>query len=398
MKATPLQPDCLRICPLGLDERGLQTLQAFFERHLAGSCQLAPEAEAHAVLIDGDNYHAKKFLAEQRESCPNRPIILLTLTPEKAEIANGIVIQKPIKASQFATQLSTFSAQLFQPRPAMKFSAANNGVLEAKLKNTVTLATDNNAKLNRIDSTAAQLGSRERHYYVGSMPDVDLSQASERAKVFYDPNDFLQGHFMRAVALGQEKACVVRIIGKSFQDILIYPFSRRVVCSASANILSAAARLPLTANDVRIDLQPDASHMPDEGMPSEPIDAFIWKLALWASRGRLPAGTDLDSLAFVRRWPNLTRLLVPPNSPRVLGLWSRRPYSLKNTPSVLGLPQRYVFALYSACASLELVDITHRAADRLVSPEPPPANEKRGLFRMLLNKIAKLRIDEESQP
>ena len=93
MKATPLQPDCLRICPLGLDERGLQTLQAFFERHLAGSCQLAPEAEAHAVLIDGDNYHAKKFLAEQRESCPNRPIILLTLTPEKAEIANGIVDQ-----------------------------------------------------------------------------------------------------------------------------------------------------------------------------------------------------------------------------------------------------------------------------------------------------------------
>jgi hypothetical protein len=398
MTVTSQQAASLRICPLGLDERGHQTLQVFFERHLAGICQLAPETEAHAVLIDGDNYHAKKFLAEQRESCPDRPIILLTLTPEKAEITNGIVVQKPIKASQFATQLSTFSAQLFQPRPAMKFSAASNGVLEAKLKSTVTPAADNHAKQDRIDSTAAQLGSRERHYYVGSMPDVDLSQASERAKVFYDPNDFLQGHFMRAVALGQEKACVVRIIGKSFQDILIYPFSRRVVCSASANILYAAARLPLTANDVRIDLQPDASHMPDEGMPSEPIDAFIWKLALWASRGRLPAGTDLDSLAFVRRWPNLTRLLVPPNSPRVLGLWSRRPYSLKNTPSVLGLPQRYVFALYSACASLELVDITHRAADRLVSPEPPPANEKRGLFRMLLNKITKLRSDEESQP
>lgn len=391
--------DCLKICPLGLDERAHQTLKVFFERQLAGSCQLAPEAEAHAILIDGDNYHAKKHLAEQRESYPERPIILLTLSPEQATISNGIVVQKPIKASQFAAQLNEFAGQLFQPKAPLHFSSASNAVLEAKLKHSAP--TNPIAKTQipeRIDSAVAQLASRERHYYVGSMPDIDFSSATERSKIFYDPSNFLQGHFIRAVAMGQEKGSVVRIIGKSFQDILIYPFAKRVSCSATANMLYAAARLPVSASDVRIDLLPDAPHLPDERTPSEPIDAFIWKLALWASRGRLPAGTDLDSLVFVRRWPNLTRLLVPPNSPRVLGLWSRRPYSLKNTPSVLGLPQRYVFALFSACAALKLVDITHRAADCLVSPEPPPAKEKRGLFRMLLNKITKLRSDDESTP
>lgn len=128
--------DCLKICPLGLDERGHQTLKVFFERQLAGSCQLAPEAEAHAILIDGDNYHAKKHLAEQRESYPERPIILLTLSPEQATISNGIVVQKPIKASQFAAQLNEFAGQLFQPKAPLHFSSASNAVLEAKLKHS----------------------------------------------------------------------------------------------------------------------------------------------------------------------------------------------------------------------------------------------------------------------
>lgn len=394
MTNSSIQQTCLKICPLGLDERGHQTLKLFFEHQLAGACQLAPEAEAHAALIDGDNYHAKKYLAEQRESHPERPIILLTLTPEQAAITKGIVVQKPIKASQFAAQLKEFASQLFQPKAPLQFSSASNAVLEAKLKSAAMPSGANTQMPDRIDSAAAQLASRERHYYVGSMPDVDLALAAERARIFYDPNDFLQGHFILAVAMGQEKGSVVRIIGKSFQDILIYPFSKRVSCSAPGNVLYAAARLPVSASDVRIELLPDAPHLPDESTPSEPIDAFIWKLALWASRGRLPTGIDLGSPVFVRRWPNLTRLLVPPHSPRILGLWSRRPFSLNSTPTILGLPQRYVFALFSACSALDLVAITNRTADLLVAPEPPPAHEKRGLFRMLLNKLTHFRSDD----
>lgn len=395
MSNTTRQRDCLKVCPLGLDERGMQTLQVFFERQLAGGCQLASEAEAHAVLIDGDSYHAGKYLAEQRESHPERPIILLTLTPERAAITNGIVVQKPIKASQFALQLGSFASELFRPRAPLAFSSASNADLEAKLKSAAKQSTVKTRTPDRIDSAAAQLDSRERHYYIGSMPDVDLTLAYERAKIFYDPNDFLQGHFIRAVALGQDNGSVVRMVGKSFQDIVIYPFSKRVSCSAPANVLFAAARLPVSATDVRIDLLPDAPHLPDEGTPSEPIEAFIWKLALWASRGRLPSGTDLGSPVIVRRWPNLTRLLVPPHSPRILGLWSRRPFFLSSTPIVLGLPQRYVFALFSACRALDLVAITSRSADLLVVPEPPPAHEKRGLFRMLLDKLTHFRNDDD---
>lgn len=394
MTNSPFQQTCLKICPLGLDERGHQTLKVFFERQLAGACQLAPEAEAHAVLIDGDNYHAKKYLAEQQEFHPDRPIVLLTLTPEQAAITKGIIVQKPIKAGQFAAQLNEFAALLFQPQAPLHFSSASNAVLEAKLKRTTISSLAKIQPPNQIDSAAAQLASRERHYYVGSMPDIDLTLAAERAKIFYDPNDFLQGHFIRAVAMGQEKGSVVRVIGKSFQDILIYPFAKRVSCSAAANVLYAAARLPISASDVRVELLPNEAQLPDDGTPSESIDAFIWKLSLWASRGRLPAGTDLDSPLSVRRWPNLTRLLVPPHSPRILGLWSRRPFSLISTPTVLGLPQRYVFALFSACVALELVVVTNRLPDLPASPEPLPTHEKRGIFRMLLNKLTHFRSED----
>lgn len=386
----------LKIYPLGLDERGHQTLRVFFERQLGGSCLLASEEEAHATLIDGDNYHAKQFLLAHQNSHPERAIILLTLSPEQASIAHGIVVQKPIKASVFAEQLTELAGRLSQPKVPLRFSSASNEVLAAKLKRDGQASSpDGNASLDRVDSAAIQLTSREKRHYVGSMPDVDLSLAAERAKIYYDPDDFLQGHVVRAVAMGREHGTVVRVIGKSFPDIVIYPFANRVTCSAIGNVLFAAAKIPVHVNDIRVDLMRGVPHVPVEGAVSESIDAFLWRLTLWASRGRLPVGTALDCTVALRRWPNLTRLPDPPSSPRILGLWARRPCRLSETPAMLGLPQRYVFALYSACAMLDLIEI-QKPSDSVPTATALPGNqEKRGLFSMLLKKLSLFRSDSD---
>lgn len=401
--STAPRPAALNICPLGMDERAHQTLRIFFERQMAGVCQLSTEPEAHALLIDGDSYRARDLLAAQQAAGNPRAIILLTLNPASAAVPNGIVVEKPIKVDVFAAALRGLGQRLLEPQarpepgpeaqPALRFSSAVDEVLAARMK--AKAAAPVPTRVDRKDGAAAQLASRERHYYVGSMPDVDLDNPDECAKVFYDPQEFLQGHVARAIQLGMEKGTVVRIIGKAFQDIVIYPFARAVVCTAKSSILYAAARVPLSSDDVLISPLPDSPHTPEDPTAAEPIDSFVWKLALWASRGRLPLGTDLGSPVYIKRWPNLTRLLVPPQAPRILGLWSRRPFSLSGTTKVLNVPQRFAFALFSACSALELAATTQRTADRLIAPEIPPASEKRGLFRMLLSKLVSFRNDDE---
>ena len=150
--------------------------------------------------------------------------------------------------------------------------------------------------------------------------------------------------------------------------------------------LSAVARLPLREIDVKIELLVDAPQFPHAAEGIETLDAFLWKLALWASRGRLPLGTDLNTPLVLKRWPNLTRLLTPPHATRIAGLWAREPIVLSQSITMLGIPQRYVFAFYSACVVHDIVAPAKRALDPLLI-RPSACHEKRNIFRILTSKL-----------
>jgi len=87
-----------------------------------------------------------------------------------------------------------------------------------------------------------------------------------------------------------------------------------------------------------------------------PVDAFIWLTALLSSRGRLPEGTDLRQLVRLGQWSHLTRLTPTPHSLKTVALWSAGETSLHDTPARLGIPQRYVFAFYSAALAVGMVE------------------------------------------
>lgn len=88
---------------------------------------------------------------------------------------------------------------------------------------------------------------------------------------------------------------------------------------------------------------------------SEHADALVWRIAVLTSRGRLPLGTNTDVMLYLRRWPNITRLPHTPEALRLSALLAVRGASLLEAVRVLGIPQRYVFATYTALAALDLV-------------------------------------------
>jgi hypothetical protein len=376
----------LNVHPVGMDERSQQTMRLFFERQLGGSCTLSGELDAHAVLIDLDGHRGSKLLAEQLRDHPDRPLLLLSLNEVDGFPTNAVLVRKPIKLDLLADALRELSARRFAARRETEFSSAAEHILRAHLAHR----QDHAGVVRPMDAddvAALHLQSPSSFFHIGDVPDVDLSAPEQRARVFYEPDKFLQGHFRRALSQSTEWRATVRLSGAAFQHLDIDARSGRVLVPIAGSTLYAAGRLPMAPRDVTIELLEDAPHAFDRSVRSESAEALLWKLALWASKGRVPLGTDLDWPVYLKRWPNLPRLLAPPHATRISSLWVRNNFSLAGTAATLGIPQRLVFAFYSACVALELAAPTRRGADVLVPPEAPPASDKRGLFRSLLRKL-----------
>ena len=101
------------------------------------------------------------------------------------------------------------------------------------------------------------------------------------------------------------------------------------------------------------------------------LDSFLWKLALWTSKGRLPINANLYTRFYLTRWPNMARLLLTPHSMRVAALMVSGPRTLLNIAEVLGIRQQYVFAFFSATMALGIVEKVVR--QRKAQSEDVPA-------------------------
>ena len=72
----------------------------------------------------------------------------------------------------------------------------------------------------------------------------------------------------------------------------------------------------------------------------------------------------------------------------VAAQWSREPHSLALTTQVLGEPQRWVFAFYSATHAIDLYGDTRRAVDRMLEQQPLPTPSKpQSLLGRVLDKL-----------
>lgn len=377
----------MKVALLGFSERSRRTLVVFFERHLADSCVPSEQDIADASLIDFDAHHATELLAEELAARPDQPRILLATNPEACRVAGAILVRKPVKMDILLSILLNLRRKIFQPK---RMTAEQLAAILSKK----TPAADSTKHYHSPIRQFALAGLpttenhfREKFHYIGSMPDVDLDNPGEREKIFYAPQHFLQGFVQQALALGIANGSVVRLSGPAFGRITIYPFARKVTAHTASYALSTVSRIPLAEGEVKIELLPGALQLPPETERQEALDAFLWKLALWASRGRLPVGTDINSPLVLKRWPNLTRLLPAPHATRIAGLWAREPIVLSCCLKALNIPQRHVFAFYSACAAQGIVAPAKRALDPLLISSPTKHPQEPGLLRKLTKKI-----------
>lgn len=383
-------------------------MEGVFKEHMEGAWVLGEEQGADVAIVDLDIEGGRTEFERQQEHHPARMIVLLTADEASARALNGIVITKPVDVDHFVTVMKTIAKWISEeqgegtsrpvesnapPTDSAAITASHASPAEAPPLEAFGAARKAGMFAPDAQRVWATLHPRARHYFLGSQADVSLDVPEERAKVYYDPAQFLQGFVHRAIGAGVETASVMIVSGTRFGSIEIYPFARLARASANSAALYAAARLPLREDEVSIEPAPELPQMPLNREGTELLDALLWQLALWASRGHAPMGTNLDEPVVLKHWPNVSRLLFPPHAAQIVALWARRATPLVNTASTLDIPQRYVFACYSACAALDLIRADRRAVPRPAAPQSPAPAEKHTLFGMLRARFSQGRND-----
>lgn len=385
----------LRLCHTGMDSRSLYAFELFLSRIGPNACQISGEESADVAFIDLDNELGAYLLEGHRLLYPSRPLIVSARRPPMGNDPLTIEVVKPVG-------LSAFSAALKQVRRLLPGDATTAPAAPAEPARPATPpALDSRQPSADPISLLRQIEERLSTFYVGSMPDVDLDDLAARSAIYYTPEHFLQGVIARAIAHAREIQRPVRIDDPNGAALYLDPRSGIAYQARSANALRALAQLP-TRGTVSLSRVESSDAPALESLAGRSLEALEWDVALWASRGRVPVGTHLDHPVRLLAWPNLTRLAVPPEAMRIAGLWSKGGISLRDTVRLLGVPQRYVFAFYSACLALGHVEqlsspgavavARHNAlAVGTIEAGAPPM---RGLFKRILGKLLGARVGE----
>lgn len=374
---SPLERRALRLAAVGMDERQRNTLSLMCQGPCRNACVVVDAIEAEASVIDMDSYQAVNRLAELRLTHPERPALLLSLRPLSDELRAGeLYVAKPVRIEEF-TQVLSQIRRFAHPAPAPAAFPA------PKPSQPHTPVPTQNS--NGRNHAARLMDDGLDHAYVGSAPDIDPSMPTQLEKAYYDPERYLQGIVMRARDMARAQHCSVQIRG-AWPALTLSADAMLVQVLETDNRLRPYSVQPDVAVGASLDYI-DAPPL-QAGQPGVvSLDAFLWKLALCAARGRLPRNTPLDVPILLRNWPNFTRLTVTPGALNIAALWAARPHSPLHTAQLLGLPQRHVFAFYSAAHALDLALSMQRAADRLIEPQAPPPAPLQNLLGRILGKL-----------
>lgn len=381
MSASASRP--VPIGTIGMDQRQRNALRVVFTNQCANRYVLVEEASADICLLDLDVFGGEALWREFRQRQPQQPLILVSLNARTLADDHTLFVQKPIPVARLIEAIEHQHRRL--PEPAL--AEAPDEPSEPTPPPPMSAQPSPRPAPGKRPArrAACMMGKAAEQAFVGTAPDIDPKDPVQWRKIYYNSDYYLQGHLQQALNLAVRYNRNVTIEGPwPALDLIVA--ERRLRIAVEDRQLRPYCTLPDATLELRLHLFDGAQGRVRDGW-DYPLAASFWKLALWASRGRLPEGTSLTQPIYLRRWPCFTRLAVPPYALPIAALWAEQPCSLLDTAQRLGIPQRYVFAFYSAARSLQLAGETRRAVDTLIEPPDIAVSDHRRLFCRVLDRL-----------
>jgi hypothetical protein len=374
----------INIAACGMDKQTSKLLEMVFNGPGRGDYALVEQLEfAQACIFDLDSLEGMNLWKDFRSRYPQMPTIILSLNHK--DIAGTVYVQRPIELDNLLKALNKIK-RLIEEEPAPK-SAQEIPVKSASIKpqqapRDVKLATE----------IAIEEEEEALHQFCGYIHDINPANPQEVEKIYYEPNQYLQGFFEKAFVIGQQLDRGGILIDGLYTKMILIPKPNQILCGCEFNDsqLRTMTLLPLSNSQLRMTTLSEAEIIlsnEHNQLIERPLDNFLWRVALWTSRGRVPKGTDLYKKVVLLHWPNFTRLIVTPYALKISALWMAQPHSLLETAKILEIPQRYVFAFFSAARAIQLAFVDRRIEQRRVSQASPTSSTKRSIFQRLLARL-----------
>lgn len=393
----------LKIALHGMDERTYKMMVMYFQGPCNGAAAVVEDLNAEVDVIDADSREAKALL-EQKLTESAKPIIVLSL--RELTFRNILYVKKPVKVADMLLALSEADAILSakkKPNNRVKSHIENitigqsvNSISETEnplppAKDQVKKSTTDEQKKTSKHQTAMQLDEGKFSSYIGSVPGLDVNDPKQFAAASYNPKHYFQGYVQSALMVTKAKKQVMRL-NSGWKPLIIFPYNHEVWLDADDKQLRAFASVVMNKISVPgITLTPAdsiTSSTPEDLEKFHSNDAFLWKLAVWTSKGRYPDALDIHRPVYLKRWPNFTRLIVTPHALRIAALLVASPRTLPETADVLKIKPQYVFAFISAAYALGLIGQAQRKADEIIQPSTIKKNEQQSLLSRIIGKLS----------
>lgn len=212
------------------------------------------------------------------------------------------------------------------------------------------------------------------------------AEPAEAARSQYDPASYLVQLAIDTLAEARRRGApmVLELRGAARRRLVFDP-------AAGGSVYVGIPSTLLHGLACTIDVRAQVTVTPGDATPvagmerMEP-DALVWDLAVLASHGRVPRGTDPHRRLRLRRWPNLTRWIETPGAMMLADRWSRGA-TLDRMRRDAGVPSAAVDTFYAACCAVGLFESSGEPAghwDRLAGAAAAPGQLLSRLARRLL--------------
>jgi hypothetical protein len=418
----------LGVALLGMDERSCKLVTRFFRGPCEGFAEVVDEVDARVDIIDTHFAHSDQLVENSLTRSPQRAIIVLTSkTTDHIDRDNLLYLTKPIKADEmmdaidWANDISQgrirrkpkpyfdrVKVSAFTPEPSASAKPAEPLSPELKAvatpvavqpeKTPVAFKAAEQEKLIHLDeqhkrakySSATSVDEEDFNDFIGLVAEINVNDVNERYLAAYDPKKYYQGYVQFAYKSSLEKAQILQLSSSSWNPLVILPHSHEVWLDADDDILKKNACVWLDLGTMSI--TPIDKEIA-QGMANlekiQEMNAFLWKLALWTSKGRYPKAIDVDRPVYLKQWPDLTRYIVTPHALRIAGvLVNRGPDTMINVASMLAIELRYVYIFISAAHALGLAAQAKRQMDTIIQTTlPVTAPAKKGILNRIISKL-----------
>jgi len=393
----------LKIALHGMDGRNYKMMVMYLQGPCKGAA-VVEDLNAEVDMIDADSVQAKKLL-EQKLAESARPIIALSL--QELTFENILYVKKPVKTDDLLFALSEAGTMLsakkkpsnqvssYTENTATRQSQESIDQTESRLsseKNQVKkqATNTNEQKKTSKHQTAMQLDEGKFNAYIGSVPGLDVNDPKQFPDAVYNPKDYFQGYVQSALMVAETKKQVMHL-NSGWKPLIIFPHNHDIWLDADDKQLRAFAGVAMNKISgpgmTLTPAEPSATSIQGGLEKFHDKDAFVWKLAVWTSKGRYPSALDIHRPVFLRHWPNFTRLVITPHALRISALLMESPRTLPEIAQVLNIKPQYVFVFISAAYALGLIGQTKREADEIFQPSVIKKSEQQSLLSRIIGKL-----------